>query len=223
MLRFLIHFQSRHSHCSFTENELEITKIYRLLIFNQIIVWNEWLCWAAWILMKLYFIKLESVKLCCINGLWANWVMRALVDISARRCYHKCAGNRMVRTPRREQSQVKERRELLSFYMQWTPRGLLRISEAVYMHAQSLRLIWLCNLMDCGPPDSSIHGILQARILKGVAISSSKGSSRPGDWPASPVSLALAGGFLTTEQPGNPLHWRKGFFFLPSSMIWQVF
>ena len=28
----------------------------------------------------------------------------------------------------------------------------------------------LCNLMDCSPPDSSIHGMLQARILKLVAM-----------------------------------------------------
>ena len=28
----------------------------------------------------------------------------------------------------------------------------------------------LCNPMDCGPPGSSVHGILQARILEWVAI-----------------------------------------------------
>ena len=35
--------------------------------------------------------------------------------------------------------------------------------------------------MGCGPPGSSIHGILQARILKWVAISFSRGSSWPRD------------------------------------------
>ena len=40
----------------------------------------------------------------------------------------------------------------------------------------------LFNLMDCSPPGCSIHGILQARILEWVAISSSKGSSWPRDW-----------------------------------------
>ena len=34
----------------------------------------------------------------------------------------------------------------------------------------------LCDLMDCSPPGSSVHGILQARILDWVAISSSRGS-----------------------------------------------
>ena len=40
----------------------------------------------------------------------------------------------------------------------------------------------LCDPMDCSPPGSSVHGILQARILEWVAISFSRGSSRPRDW-----------------------------------------
>ena len=35
--------------------------------------------------------------------------------------------------------------------------------------------------MDCNPPGSSVHGILQARILEWVAIFSSRGSSQPRD------------------------------------------
>ena len=35
----------------------------------------------------------------------------------------------------------------------------------------------LCDLMDCSPPGSSVHGILQARILEWVAIPFSRGSS----------------------------------------------
>ena len=38
--------------------------------------------------------------------------------------------------------------------------------------------VWLCNPADYSPPDSSVHGILQARILEGVAMPSSRGSSR---------------------------------------------
>ena len=37
----------------------------------------------------------------------------------------------------------------------------------------------LCDPTDCSPPNSSVHGILQARTVEGVAISSSRGSSRP--------------------------------------------
>jgi len=36
----------------------------------------------------------------------------------------------------------------------------------------------LCDAMDCRPPGSSVHGILQARILEWAAIPFSRGSSR---------------------------------------------
>ena len=39
----------------------------------------------------------------------------------------------------------------------------------------------LCDPMDCSLPGSSLHGILQARVLEWVAISFSRGSSRPRD------------------------------------------
>ena len=49
----------------------------------------------------------------------------------------------------------------------------------LYVSAQSCRI--LCNPISCGPPGSPVHGILQARILEWVAISSSRGSSQPRD------------------------------------------
>ena len=45
------------------------------------------------------------------------------------------------------------------------------------MHTQSRPT--LCNPMDCSLPGSSVQGILQASVLKWVAISYSRGSSRP--------------------------------------------
>ena len=46
------------------------------------------------------------------------------------------------------------------------------------MHAKSLQsYLTLCNPMDCSPPSSFVHGILQARILEWVAVPSSRGSS----------------------------------------------
>ena len=41
--------------------------------------------------------------------------------------------------------------------------------------------VWLCDLVDSSLPDSSLHGILQARILKWVAIPFSRRSSRRRD------------------------------------------
>ena len=77
-------------------------------------------------------------------------------------------------------------------------------SDPVYVLIQLY--LTLCDLMDCSPPDSSVHGIFQARVLKLVAISYSRGPSRPGVESASPASPPLAGGFFTMEPPGNPNH-----------------
>ena len=52
----------------------------------------------------------------------------------------------------------------------------------LYVHAQSLQsCLTLCDPMDGSPPGSSVHGILQARILEWVAMPSSRGSSQPRD------------------------------------------
>ena len=52
--------------------------------------------------------------------------------------------------------------------------------EPLYMCAKSLQLCsTLCDPVDCSLPGSPVHGILQARILEWVAISSSRGSSQP--------------------------------------------
>ena len=52
----------------------------------------------------------------------------------------------------------------------------------------------LCDPVDCSPPGSSVHGILQARILEWVVISFSSGSSQPRDrtWVS-----RISGGFFT--------------------------
>ena len=42
----------------------------------------------------------------------------------------------------------------------------------------SLSCVWLCDTMDCGAPGSSVHGVLQARILEWVDIPFSRGSSQ---------------------------------------------
>ena len=51
----------------------------------------------------------------------------------------------------------------------------------------------LCNPMFCSPPSSSVHGVLQARILEWVAISFSRGSS----WPRNQTWIScIAGRFF---------------------------
>ena len=51
----------------------------------------------------------------------------------------------------------------------------------------------LCNPVDCSPPDYSVHGLLQARILECIVIPFSRASSQPRDQPQ--VSC-IAGRFL---------------------------
>ena len=60
----------------------------------------------------------------------------------------------------------------------------------------------LCDPMDCSPPGSPVHGILQARILDWVAISFSRGSCSPRDqtWVS-----RIAGRAAPTGPPGNSL------------------
>ena len=64
----------------------------------------------------------------------------------------------------------------------------------------------LCNPRDRSPPGSSIHGILQARILEWVAISSSRGLPKPRIEPESLQLLHWQAGSLPTEPPGKLLH-----------------
>ena len=50
----------------------------------------------------------------------------------------------------------------------------------------------LCNPMDCSPPGSSVHGILQARILEWVAVPPPRNCPNPGIQPTSPASQAVS-------------------------------
>ena len=69
---------------------------------------------------------------------------------------------------------------------------------------KSLSRVQLCDPMDCSQPGFSIHGIFQARVLEWVAISFSRGSSRPRDWTQ--VSCIAGRHFTiwaTREVPGR--------------------
>ena len=61
-------------------------------------------------------------------------------------------------------------------------RGWVEMKMLALLYAKSLQSRpALCNPMDYRLPGSSVHGILQARILEWVAISFSRGSSGPRD------------------------------------------
>ena len=60
---------------------------------------------------------------------------------------------------------------------------------------QSCPTLW--DLMDCSPPHSSVHGILQARILEWAAMPLPGDLPDPDIEPTSLVSPSLAGRFFT--------------------------
>ena len=84
----------------------------------------------------------------------------------------------------------------------------------VFFHAQSLQLCpTLCNPMDCSPPSSSVHRILQARILEWVAMPSSRSS-----WPGYRIHVCLyllyCGWILyPLSHLGSPFHIQHKLFF----------
>ena len=91
----------------------------------------------------------------------------------------------------------KKKRNLLKVRSEIHPKWLCGIVVSV---ANSC--LTLCDRVDCSPPASSVHGILQARILEWEAMPSSRGSSQPRDWTC--VSYVL-------------LHWQAGSLFTTSA------
>ena len=92
------------------------------------------------------------------------------------------------------------------------------------MHAKPLQSCpTLCDLMDYGPPGSSVRGISQARILEWVAISFSRGSSRPKD--RTHVSYVSCVDkqiffFLPLVPPGKPIYTQFSLNIQPSPRTW---
>ena len=89
-------------------------------------------------------------------------------------------------------------------FVRWfVPECLLWTSlHALAWSLQSCSI--LCDPTDCSPPGSSVHGILQARILEWGAMPSSRGSSQPRGRTWVSYISCIAGGFFTTEPPGEP-------------------
>ena len=84
-------------------------------------------------------------------------------------------------------------------------------NQHTYVCAKLLRLYsTLCNPMDCSPPGSSFHGILQASILEWLPCSSSRGSSQPRNQTVVLTSPALAGKFFTTRATWEALREPEG-------------
>ena len=74
--------------------------------------------------------------------------------------------------------------------------------------------------MDCSPPGSSIHGILQARIPERVAISFSRGSSWPRDRTRLSYSSCIGRWVLYVTWEAHPRD--EGVLILPSEPFWTL-
>ena len=107
-----------------------------------------------------------------------------------------------------------ERYELKLLKKQKLETLLEGLPPCARVHAQSVSCVQLFMTPGTSLPGSSVHGVSQTRILKWVAIYSSRGSSWPRDQTMSPVSSVLAGRFFTTESPGKP-------FWAASKMCWK--
>ena len=108
---------------------------------------TEWLNWTE---LNTYFIILFYVSVFCVLFFPTDlWYAFPLRSLCLHRHY------------KRNQRRMN--------------RGLVAFNCLCAKPLQSS--LTLCNPMDCSPPCSSVHGILQASILKWVATSSSRGSS----------------------------------------------
>ena len=68
------------------------------------------------------------------------------------------------------------------FFFQLRISGMIEMVWRSSVSSDAQQCPTLCDPRDCSPRGSSVHGILLARILERVAISSSSGSSWPRDW-----------------------------------------
>ena len=111
-----------------------------------------------------------------------SWILKESLDVDLRR---------MSITDTRHHAVCKRARSLDTFIGSSQPPSGTGESDSVsrWVSRQTL-----CNPTDCSPPGSSVHAIPQARIVEGVAIPFSRGSSWPGDWTQVPWT---AGRFFT--------------------------
>ena len=80
-----------------------------------------------------------------------------------------------------------------------------RISYLLCICAKLLQFCpTLCDPVDCSLSGFSIHGIIQARVLEWVAMSSSRDLPNPGTEPASLTFPELASGSLPLVPTGKP-------------------
>ena len=113
-------------------------------------------------------------------------------------------------------------REAWPAAVHWVAKSQTQLSDWTELLFPVFSITQFCRTLSetiyCSPPGSSVHGILEARILKWDAMPSSRGSSRPRDW----THVFWIGRQILSHlsHRGSPLkgarHWTKSFFHFPS-------
>ena len=93
-----------------------------------------------------------------------------------------------------------------SYPLNWWCHPTFSSSVALFSFCEYAKLLQLyptlCDPVDCSRPGSSVHGLLQARVLEWVAMLFSRGSSWPG---IKPVAPALQADSLLLSHQGSPI------------------
>ena len=78
--------------------------------------------------------------------------------------------------------------------------------------------------MDCSPPDSSVHGLFQARILEQIALSYSRGSSCHREWTHVSCVSCIGRWILQHCDTLNTFtHYKRFLAFINTIPIWLYF
>ena len=94
---------------------------------------------------------------------------------------------------------IKPRSPELQILYQLSHQGVC-VQCAKLLHSR----LTLCNPMNCSLPDSSFHGILQARIPGWASMPSSRGSFQPRDGTCVSWESCTAGDSLPLSHRGSP-------------------
>ena len=124
-----------------------------------------------------------------ITSYAATWMDSEITLLSKRKTYY------MIFKKWHKGTRIQKRKRLTDLWIHWEwmygyqwgrVMGKDRLGFGVDVYAlcvsvKSLSRVQLCDPVDCSPPGSSVHGILQAWTLEWVAMPSSRGSSQPRD------------------------------------------
>ena len=131
-----------------------------------------------WTTFKVFIEFVTILLLFYVLVFWpcGMWNLRILVPLQGVRPTCPCIG--------RQSLNHKTAREVPLL------KSEIFISTLLCLVAQSC--LTLCNPVDCSLPGSSVHGVLQARILEWVPMPSSRGSSQPRDGTCSSCSSCFS-------------------------------